>query len=235
MLQRKLDVKVSARRVLIALLFASAATISIGLAARLVMVHAGPEGGVWRLEQLFWPDRGGVVTRWFAAGQLLAAALLTAAIAMEAAGRGERFVRRWRILALLLAALAFDKTYALHAYVAGPLRAWGEHVHLPYAHVIGALVIAGLAALFFLPLLRSLARPTGELMTVCAVVLLGAELGLGSGQQMLLNATSDEFVIYNLLAAARHLLAMAAVSCLIYVLLGQLKTRIARPQDSGEQ
>ena len=230
MVKRNFDVKVSARRLLIVLLFAAAATISIGLAARLVMVHVGPDGGIWRLEKLFWPDRGGYVTRWFAALQLLGAALLAAAIATAARSCSGRFARRWQVLALVVAALAFDKTYALHAHLAGPLREWGQAVDLAYADIVLALVFSGLGALIYLPLLRSLARPTGELVIVAAIVFLGAELGLGSLENMLKTATDDEALGYNLLAAARHLLAMASVSCLIYALLGHLRMSVALPQ-----
>lgn len=167
------------------------------------------------LAPLFLLEEDTAVPTWFAAAQLASAALLMAALGLQARATDRVLARGWLLLAAVFTVLSIDEVATLHEWTGDVL---GEGRGLLYYSwvVVGA---AGLAVVGVLsvPLLRRLPRRTRRLVLVAAAVYVGGALLMEMVNGWLDEVGSSD-MRYNLQSAVEETMEMVGASLFVHAL-----------------
>lgn len=164
----------------------------------------------------------------FSTALLCSAALLLLLVAML--GRRERSpdTSKWLILAAGFALMALDEALALHEHLIEPMRGLlgGERLGIFFfAWVIPAIVLVGALAVFFLPFLFRLPRPTAIAFVAAGAIYLGGALGVELVEGWWREGHGHRNLMYHALVSAEEGMEMVGVIVFIRALLAHLAGR----------
>ena len=121
----------------------------------------------------------GNLAAWFSSFLLICSAALCLVVAQVRDLRGLPLARRWAALAAFFLLMAVDETSQLHDMATGPLRRGLDldFGMLYFAWLIPALLILGVAGLYFAPLVASLSGTIRPQLVLAAFVYLTGAVG----------------------------------------------------------
>lgn len=122
----------------------------------------------------------GNLAAWFSSFLLLASAGLCFLVSQVHRLRDHPLAARWGMLSAFLLVMAIDETSQLHDMATGPLRnGLGlDFGVLYFAWLIPALVVVGLAAVYFAPVVRHMSATVRPQLLLAAIVYLSGAVGL---------------------------------------------------------
>jgi hypothetical protein len=161
------------------------------------------------------------VPAWFSAALLLAAAAVTALVAVLTRRVGGRDPGRWLALAGVLGLMSVDEATALHERLGGPAAVVLGDAGGRFPWVVPGVLIAGVTGVFFLGFLVRLPPPIRRQLLGAGAVFLAGAVVLEAVSGAVLDAQGDR-AAYLLVTAAEESLEMlgaiwllcAALSCL---------------------
>ncbi|OGX83789.1 hypothetical protein [Hymenobacter glacialis] len=172
------------------------------------------------LSKLFGLDEEGSIPTYFASLILLLSAGLLLLIGREKRRRQDAYSRYWYNLALFFLLLSIDEMVSIHEYFTYYL-----HTHLG-GHgasqtswaIVGMVVVAGVG-LLYLRFLLALSSPTRVRMLVAGAVYVLGALGFEYLGGRIINASSDQSLLYQLCYTVEESLEMLGVYLFIRMLL----------------
>jgi hypothetical protein len=219
-----IDFALAPRRVLRVLLAGIALLVTLS-----VVGHAGvyflPDFPLRdALASLFYVAQEASVPTLFSVLQLLAAAVLLAAIAFAHQRAGNPGSRTWYLLAGLVAYLALDESAMIHERFIGPTRGLLgiETGPLLFAWVIPAAIASVVFALATRRFVAALPRHTRRLVISAFVLFVGGALGVELVGSAYASAHGREEFIYTLIVVVEEAVEMAGAAVLVYALLAYI-------------
>jgi hypothetical protein len=161
----------------------------------------------------------------FSTALLCSAALLLLLVAMLARRERSADTSKWMILSAGFALMALDEALALHEHLIEPMRALlgGERLGIFFfAWVIPAILLVGALAVFFLPFLFRLPRPTAIAFVAAGAIYVGGALGVELIEGWWREGHGHRNLVYHALVSTEEGMEMVGVIIFIRALLVHL-------------
>lgn len=178
---------------------------------------------------------------------LFAAAPILAYIAAMDRRDGGKDAAKWAVLAFGFLLMGVDESLSLHERMIDPMRALlgrmfdADRLGIFYfAWVIpGIMLVVGLAV-FFLPFMSRLPRPTGIMLFAAATIYLGGAIGVELVEGWWREGHGHRNVIYHAMVSLEEGMEMIGVIILIHTLLdfiarqyGQVRLTVLAPRHAS--
>lgn len=171
--------------------------------------------------------RGGNIPDWYESATLLLCALLLAAIAFLKQRRGESFLIRWWLLALLFLGLSVDEATEAHQALVHVLQTALDATGLNnFAWEIPIAVCALLLALMYARFLAALPRRTRVLFLAAGVIYVSGLLGLEMVGGWYLEENGQPNFTLALISTAEEFMEMLGVVIFVYSLTAYLSLHV---------
>lgn len=211
------------RRVLIALLGATALLVAASLAGQVLKYRFGHDH-VYGLVNVFDVDREMNVPTWYSASTLLVAGALLALIARTWSEHPGRAARYWWGLSALFLYSSVDEASSIHELLIPVLR---QTTFLPgplyYGWVIAGFGLVAVVGALYARFVWRLAPPVRRLFLLAAAAYLGGALGVEMGGAAHAFTQGTENLGYSLWTTLEEALEMVGVAIFIYALLRQVE------------
>jgi hypothetical protein len=180
----------------------------------------------WLLRQGFDVDQEHNLPSWFSSFLLGCAAWLLWLIARRARAEGMAWSRHWMALALGFLLLSIDEVAGLHETL-------NTMIEIPWTVPGG--IVAVLACLAFVPLVRSLPRRTATLFVVSGISFIFGAIGIEIiGTGIAIDELHLATLKYNLWALLEESLEMLSIVLFIYALLRYMGDGAAATLSVGD-
>jgi hypothetical protein len=187
------------------------------------------------LVQVFDVDREHNIPTWWSSVLLMMGGLLAGLAAVEARQRRSRAAPRWILLSLLLALASLDEILSLHEQMSPLMRAHFAAISqvVRHAWVVPGILIAGLAAVALLPLLRDVSPRVRAWMIGAAAVYCSGALGMELLDGLSRPGREETSILHLAFPTVEELLELAGASLIIGMLLVHLGERVAGVRVAG--
>jgi hypothetical protein len=179
----------------------------------------------------------GNLASWFESFLLLVAALLAFALTLVARAQLSPHARRWGVVAALLMLMTVDEAAQLHDMAAVPVRnALDLDGAFYFAWVIPAVIVAGIAAVYLLPLLLSLPVVEQVRLVIAAAVYFGGAVGVEMLSGIVVENGGRHTTPYHVVTTLEEVTELAGSLLVIAALLAILErtrpTVLVRVEDA---
>lgn len=167
---------------------------------------------------------------WLSSALMLSCSVLSAAAALLARHRRDRWQRNWWVLAVVFALLSLDESTAMHENLIKPVR---SALDLSGAFYFAwVLPVSALGLLFLLSQVRFLRdrwRPVGRGLVVAGLVFVGAAVGLELLEGLLITDGRRDGFLYAVVTGLQEVGELTGMGLALYALLAYLVRDLGNP------